>query len=110
MRKIILAGAMLAAFAAPGFAQPMQGPQDGGHWNDHHEWGGHGMMRGEHMQDMMHFAQALANGTFYRFKRGDSEVDIHCPQNIPLETCVTGAQQLMRSLPASGASTPGSNG
>jgi hypothetical protein len=41
-----------------------------------------GMMRGRHMERMMtRVAHELAQGVFYRVKRGDDEVILHCPKH-----------------------------
>lgn len=52
-----------------------------------------GMMGGDQMR-----ASMLGTGVFYRFKRGDDEVDIHCPSNMPVQDCVNGATTIMSSL------------
>lgn len=81
------------------------------------EWGGRGDWRGgpggfadmghrfgpEHMREMMGIAGALGAGVFYRFKRGDDEVDIHCPPRVSVQDCVNGATELMKALPPAGS-------
>ena len=58
-----------------------------------------GMMRGRHMERMMtRVAHELAQGVFYRVKRGDDEVILHCPQNMALNACVSGATELLKGM------------
>lgn len=109
MRTAILAGALVLGFAAPSFAQAPGLPGGAGPHNDwrnnHQGWEGPlGHMRGGEMRAMMMFAHELASGTFYRFKRGDNEVDIHCPANASLPDCVNGAMHLMHALEQAGPS------
>jgi len=111
MRTTLLAGVLLLSFAAPGFAQMQNGNQgEPGHYWNHHDDdrdGGGGWMQGrwmhgDHMRGMMQIAHELAAGAFFRFKRGDDEVDVHCPPNQSLQDCVGAASQLMRNLPQTG--------
>ena len=57
------------------------------------------MMHGRQMERMMtRLAHELAQGVFYRVKRGDDEVILHCPQNMALNACVTGATELLKGM------------
>src|SRR5690348_7552999 len=122
MRTALLAGTLLVAFAGSSFAQMPPGQQgDQGYgppqhmWRGMHEEGGPWGVMGrhfghEHMQAMMAVIGALSSGTFYRFRRGSDEVDIHCPARLALQDCVEGATTLMKQLPQSGTSTPATPG
>ncbi|HJS85402.1 MAG TPA: hypothetical protein VJ779_08065 [Acetobacteraceae bacterium] len=55
-------------------------------------------MNAERMGFMMGAIRELASGTFFRFKRGDDEVDIHCPSTVALQSCVGAATDLLGSL------------
>lgn len=87
MRKMLLSAAVLTMAAAPAFAQPAPGPMDG----PHGPWGpkGHEMM----MHMMRH-----QEGDSFRFKRNDGEIDIHCSNQQPVQTCVQAAMMLMQQL------------
>ncbi|MBV8613752.1 MAG: hypothetical protein JOY66_08255 [Acetobacteraceae bacterium] len=65
-------------------------------------------MNAERMAMMMGAMRELGSGTFFRFKRGEDEVDIHCPSSIALQSCVGAATDLMSSLRRSGSSGGGS--
>ena len=64
-----------------------------GSWGDMAERFGPG-----HMRQLMGIVGALSEGTFYRFKRGKDEVDIHCPPREQLQACVNGATELMKTM------------
>jgi hypothetical protein len=118
MRKILLTASALMSFtlAFPAFAQaPATGPtgqganQAGGaSQNDEDRDEQHemmmrrmlrGMMRGPRMEGMMaRFAHELAQGVFYRVKHGDDEVILHCPANMVLNACVSGATELLKAM------------
>jgi hypothetical protein len=116
MRKALVTASALMSFALalPAFAQGPTGQEPGGagapvSHRDHDEGDEHetmiggrmlgGMMRGRHMERMMaHLAHELAQGVFYRVKRGDDEVILHCPQSMPLSACVSGATELLKGM------------
>lgn len=121
IRSALLTGTFLVACATLAFAQPMSGQGYQGNNNEGpmHQmegrgegWGnGWGMMRHGfehgHEEAIMGIATALASGTFYRFRRGDDEVDIHCPARQSLQDCVSGATQLMHTLQQTGSPVAG---
>ena len=90
MRKYLLvaAGAVLLAGSGAAFAQM---PAPGGSENmdhgpeQHHErWG------------MMHHGHQRDDGAaFFRFRRGDAEMDIKCPASENVQACVAAAGSLM---------------
>jgi hypothetical protein len=116
MRKAVVTASALMSLglALPAFAQAPTGQEPGqagapAAQRDHDEGDEHetmmggrmleGMMRGRHMERMMtRVAQELAQGVFYRVKRGDDEVILHCPQSMPLNACVTGATELLKGM------------
>lgn len=106
MRTALLAGLLLVSFAAPGFAQMQDGQPDQGQsfQRQGQEWRGGPpgplgrFMRGRQMEGMMAMAHELGAGAFYRFRRGNDEVDIHCPSNQPIQECVNAATTLMQAL------------
>ena len=77
--------------------QPGMAPRPGG------DGGPMRFMNAERMGLMMGAMRELASGTFFRFKRGDDEVDIHCPSSIALQSCVGAATDLMSSLRRTGS-------
>ncbi len=91
MRKYLLiaAGAAILASGGAALAQtPPPGGPDGGP-DQHRERGGerggmmyHGRMRGD-------------GAPFFRFRRGDAEMDIKCPAGENVQACVTAAGSLM---------------
>lgn len=90
MRKYVLvaAGAALLAGSGVAFAQmPPQGGPDGGPDRgpeQHHErWG------------MMHHGHKDDGAAFFRFRRGDAEMDIKCPASENVQACVSAAGSLM---------------
>jgi hypothetical protein len=85
-------------------AQPGMGMRPGG------EGGPMRFMNAERMGFIMGAMRELATGTFFRFKRGDDEVDIHCPSTIALQSCVGAATDLMSSLRRSGSGSGGGGG
>ena len=129
MRAVFLAGTLLIAFALPAFAQAPSGQQDqqgnqstfgnqeeqdnsgppgpmwrggGPHgWSGMHNWQG-GAGPWSYMGRKKAFG-ALGAGTFYRFKHGDNEVDVHCPPGVQLRDCIGGAIALMKALPPAGS-------
>ena len=124
MRAAFLAGTLLIAFALPAFAQGPSEQQDqqgnqntfgnqeeqdnsGPHgWYGMHNWQG-GPGPWANMGRKRAFG-ALGAGTFYRFKHGDNEVDVHCPPGVQLRDCIGGAIALMKALPPPGsAAAPG---
>ena len=91
MRKYLLvaAGAALLAGSGVAYAQmPPGGGPDGGPGGgpeQHHErWG------------MMHRMHPPGDGAaFFRFRRGDAEMDIKCPAGENVQACVAAAGSLM---------------
>ncbi len=119
MRTAFLTAALLVGFAAPSFAQNQgqngnyEQPQRGMNMSGGDESGPMnimGGMNGRQMGPMMQAARELAAGAFFRFKRGNDEVDIHCPPNVALQNCVGAAADLMGTLRrvASGSGESGS--
>ncbi len=126
MRTALLTGTLLVAFAMPAFAQAPSGQQgqqpyqgSGQYQNNQNGFGPRGPMwrgsgphqwRGDqweemagrfgpgHMRALMGVVGALSEGTFYRFKRGEDEVDVHCPPREQLQACINGATNLMKTL------------
>ena len=82
-----------------------QGRYGWGRWRD--EGGPSGYMghrfNPEYMPDTMRMMSAGAGGTFYRFKRGNDEIAIHCSPREQLKDCVDGATELMKALPQTGS-------
>ncbi len=116
MRTAFLTAALLVGLAGPTLAQnqtPPAGPPGAGGAEEMQpgmgmrggEEGGGPMrfMNAERMGFMMRAMRELATGTFFRFKRGDDEVDIHCPSTIALQSCVGAATDLMSSLRRTGS-------
>lgn len=109
MRTALLAGILLVGFAAPGFAQPQNGPQgpynqeNGQNWQGGQSGRWEHMMHGQQMKGMLALGEALGQGTFYRFRRGNDEVDVHCPPNQSVQECVSGATHLMQTLRQNGS-------
>jgi len=114
-RALVTASALLSlGFASPAFSQAPptdRGPgqtgatasqRDHDEGDEHEMMGGRmlgRMMRGPHMERMMtRLAHELAQGVFYRVKRGDDEVILHCPQNMALNACVSGATELLKGM------------
>jgi hypothetical protein len=114
-RALVTASALLSlGFASPAFSQAPptdRGPgqtgatasqRDHDEGDEHEMMGGRmlgRMMRGRQMEGMMaHLAHELAQGVFYRVKRGDDEVILHCPQNMALNACVSGATELLKGM------------
>jgi hypothetical protein len=116
MRKALVTATALISFgfALPALAQAPATDQEPGQagtsasQRDHDEGDEHEMMggrmlgrmmRGLHMERMMtRLAHELAQGVFYRVKRGDDEVILHCPQNMALNACVSGATELLKGM------------
>ena len=65
------------------------------------------MEHGRFMEGM----RALAAGTFFRIKKGDTEIDMHCPPNINMQLCVQAGSAMMsafsQSIGSSGTSSGG---
>jgi hypothetical protein len=125
MRTAFLTAALVVGFTGPTFAQPptppsgLPGPGGAGGAEETQPGlamgpgGGGGPMRfmnAERMGFIMGAMRELATGTFFRFKRGDDEVDIHCPSTIALQSCVGAATDLMSSLRRSGSGSGGGGG
>jgi hypothetical protein len=114
MRKALVTASALMSLglAFPAYAQAPVGPEPGrapAAQHDHDEGDEHettmggrmlgGMMRGRHMERMMaRLAHEVAQGVFYRVKRGDDEVIVHCPQSMPLNACIAGATELLKGM------------
>ncbi len=91
MKKYLLvaAGAALLAGSGVAFAQMPPGSPPGGGPD-----GGPEMHRGH--WGMMHRMHGRGDGAaFFRFKRGDAEMDIKCPMGENVQACVTAAGSLM---------------
>jgi len=110
-RLPLLAAGMALALVVPAMAVPAMAQQS----DDDRDRDQQGS-RGEQREQMMHhmrgverlfpiIARAFANGTFFRVRVGDNEIDMHCPASLPLQSCVAAGDALVKSL--SGAS--GSN-
>lgn len=117
IRTAIVTGALLLGFTTSAFAQ--QGPQSyqqgqqgyqqqgqaqspmmgSSAWESgERERGPMGLLDERRMEKALPLISALANGTFYRFRRGEDEVDIHCPRAVQLQDCIRGATELMSTL------------
>ena len=87
MRKYLLAATGAAILAGTGVAlaqMPPGGGPDGGP-DQHRERPG-----------MMHPRPPRGDGAaFFRFRRGDAEMDIKCPATESVQTCVAAAGALM---------------
>ena len=86
MRKYLLAATGVALLAGGGVALAQMPPDGGpGGPEQHHEhWG------------MMHGMRPRGDGAaFFRFRRGDAEMDIKCPMTENVQACVTAAGSLM---------------
>ena len=95
MRKYLLVATSAAVLAVGGVAlaqtPPPGGGPDGGQEQHREHWGERGGM----MHRMNHRGDGAA---FFRFRRGDAEMDIKCPGNENVQTCVTAAGSLMDKL------------
>lgn len=98
MKHAIMASVLSVVLMAPAWAQSDETDQD------HHERGRGGVEMWRHMRGMGAMigpvARAFANGTFFRVKIGDNEIDIHCPASTPLQGCVSSAIELMKGMQA----------
>ena len=85
MRKYLLIATGVAILAGSGAAMAQVPPGGGpGGPEEHHErWG---MMRHRHEGD---------GAAFFRFRRGDAEMDIKCPAMENVQACVAAASTLM---------------
>ena len=88
MRKYLLVATGVAILAGGGgaFAQmpPGGGGPEGGPEQHHERWG------------MMHRMHPRGDGAaFFRFRRGDAEMDIKCPMTENVQACVAAAGSLM---------------
>ncbi len=91
MRKYLLAAAGIVLVAGSGAAMaqmpPPGGPEAGsgaGAEQRHERWG------------MMHHHRPERDGAaFFRFRRGDAEMDIKCPAMENVQACVAAAGSLM---------------
>ncbi len=87
MRLYVLAGAALLAGSGVAYAQMQSNGPDGG--PDQH---------GEH-RGMMHRMHGHGDGAaFFRFRRGDAEIDIRCPATENVQACVVAAGSLMDKI------------
>jgi hypothetical protein len=107
MPRHLLIGTLLIALASPALAQapgPRGGPQAQAPTPPQAAapqgpaMGQAGMMNMMHerMEEMMrrHHEQ----GASFHFKRGDGEVSVRCPSQVPLQDCVAAAIQLAKGL------------
>ena len=120
MRAIVIGAALAMAAAGPAFAQgaggngqpgpgtillvPAQtGQADSGAAaaaNPGPAPAGGGMNMGaEHMRHMA-WMRAQLGGSSFRFRRGRSEIDIHCGADQPLPVCISAAAALMDKIDA----------
>ena len=97
MKHTLLASVLGVVLITPAWAQDMDQDQD-----QHHGRGQNGVEMWRHMRGMgaliAPVARAFANGTFFRVKIGDNEIDIHCPASVPLQGCVSSAVELMKGM------------
>ena len=88
MRKYLLVATGVALLAGSGVAlaqMPPGGGPEGGPEQHHEGWG---MMR--------HHMHPRGDGAaFFRFRRGDAEMDIKCPVGENVQACVAAAGSLM---------------
>jgi hypothetical protein len=125
MRTALLTVTLLVGFATPtlaqnqtptaqtdqsGGAEPQSGMNMRGGGRGEGGFGPMNFMGGERMGVMMRAARELAAGAFFRFKRGDDEVDIHCPPTVALQSCVGAAADLMSALRRTGSGGGGQGG
>ena len=88
MRKYLLVATGVAVLAGSGVAlaqMPPGGGPDGG--PDQHRERGWGMMHGMRPRG--------DGAAFFRFRRGDAEMDIKCPATENVQACVAAAGSLM---------------
>jgi hypothetical protein len=107
MRKYLIIGSSLALLASGGVAMaqmppggpngqggpgapggphgPGMGPQE--QWNMHRHW--------EMMEHMHHHR---AEGTSFRFRKGDASVEVKCSDSEPVQACVNAAGTLLDKL------------
>lgn len=52
------------------------------------------MERGRFMEGM----RALAAGTFFRIRKGDTEIDMHCPPSANMQLCVQAGSAMMNAF------------
>ena len=83
-RYLLIATGLMLAGTGVALAQTPPGGADGGP-DQHREHGG--MMHGMH-----HGGDGAA---FFRFRRGDAEMDVKCPATENVQACVAAAGSLM---------------
>lgn len=115
MRTSVLTAILLVGFASPVLAQnqvPGQPADAGGNSqsqpgmaNEHRMMGGmmggergEGAMRSMGAEQMRRMMREMAAGAFFRVKRGNDEVDVHCPPDMTMQTCVGAATDLITAL------------
>ena len=100
---LVMTGVALLAGSGVALAQmpPPGGPQGGPPPNgpEHHEEGMH-HGEGMHHEGWMHHGRHEAGSAFFRFRRGDAEMDIKCPASETVQACVAAAGSLMDKVGA----------
>ncbi len=98
-RALLLAGAVGLTLITPAMAQSDQDrdreQQSSQGERREHNWR---QMRGGMERMFPALARALSNGTFFRVRIGDNEIDLHCPPSLALGACVTNALELAKGL------------
>ena len=86
MRKVFLIGTGLALLGGGGVALAQVPPG-----------GPDGMERdtGPHERMEMHHMHMRPRGAAFRFRKGDTEIDIRCAVREPMQACVAAASALM---------------
>lgn len=70
----------------------------------------HGGMMGDRGESYHHMGmgeQGAHQGAVFRFRHGDERIDIRCPKDEDLSTCVQGAIRLIREIKTMQQGTPG---
>lgn len=98
MRKYLLVATGVALLAGGGVAlaqMPPPGGPEGGPEQQREHWG------------MMHRMPPRGDGAaFFRFRRGDAEMDIKCPMTENVQACVAAAGSLMDKVSGMQQSKP----
>jgi hypothetical protein len=69
-----------------------------------------GRMRSWHMNPMWHHRFSDERGAHFRLRQGQMLIDVQCPANDSLQSCVNAVSQLLdkaRTMPGSTNSSPG---
>lgn len=131
MRKTLLSATLLVGFAAPTFAQNQPPGQPAGPGDNYQSqpgatseqpspWARMGrMMGGERGEEGMRFMGGGGGGggrgmrrmMHVRVKEGNNEVDVRCPPDVTLQSCMGAATDLIsalgRAAPSGGTHSPG---